>query len=181
MTGQRQAETQRTPGSRLSATPPPLSLVADDQSFRVEFSWSQDRYRHRFVESASGKLLAESVEGDPLQPWPPSPPIQQLSAETIDGRLVLLGVGSAGRSHWSLSVESIEQEGVVAFRFDVACRCPTKADVLGSCYQGSYGVRVVASEGECRVHRPGNWVITPTDQPPTHRWTYVVRRSEVEY
>ena len=97
----------------------PLQLAHPDGIAFVDFQWMQDRFVHSVrIESFETKTLAENES----TPWPQSPPMQQLSIEMIDGRNVALGVGCAGKSHWSLSVEPVEN----GFRFDWACK--TKAD-----------------------------------------------------
>jgi hypothetical protein len=78
--------------------------------------------------------LLESVEGTRADDWPPSPPLQSLRIEELDGeRRVALLVGMAGRSHWSASVEPVVGEAAVVF--DVACRHPPGAQGLGSRYR----------------------------------------------
>jgi len=47
----------------------------------------------------------------------------------------LLGVGQAGKSHWSISIEPLDFEGDAAFRFDVACRTRSHPSWLGSTYR----------------------------------------------
>jgi hypothetical protein len=96
--------------------------VSEGKSLRLSFDWQGDRYGHR-LEWCQGDQVAarlEAVPGEPGEPWPPSPPLQQLSLqEGGDGQAVLLLVGMAGRSHWSMSVEPLAGRG---WLFDVACR-----------------------------------------------------------
>jgi hypothetical protein len=115
--------------------------INDGHKLRVEFFKSGDRYAHRLsavVADDGGREtvvpLAESVEGDNDDPWPPSPPLQSLSIEELaDGRTAALLVGMAGRSHWSASVEVAP--GLGSPKFQLACRFTTVPDRLGSTYR----------------------------------------------
>jgi len=126
----------------------------------VEFAPLGDRQAHRIVLQQDGQaqLWLESQEGDGSMNWPPSPPLQQLSLENQNGRDVALLVGMAGRSHWSLSVEALEDE----IRFDAACRAHESPDWIGSRYairhpaaglavHADTGTRVVTADDELRI------------------------------
>lgn len=95
--------------------PTALSLTTEDERLRVDFRWRDDRFvQELFVDSVAAGI---SVEGDAHDDWPSSPPLQQLSLEKINDSSVILGVGAAGRSHWSISVEvipSVPENGVIA-------------------------------------------------------------------
>lgn len=107
------------------------------ECLRVEFIQQGDRYGHRLITvDADGReiLVLESVEGNPTETWPPSPPLQNLSIETLpDGRRVALLVGMAGRGHWSASIEALPDEAV--FVFDIACRSSGGEPALASSYR----------------------------------------------
>jgi hypothetical protein len=106
-------------------SPPPnvISLSSADGLHRLEFQWQSDRFTHRVL--LDHRVVAQSVEGNSQSPWPASPPIQQLSLESIDGKPTALGVGAAGRSYWSFSAQFTSMsEGTPAIRFDVAARLP---------------------------------------------------------
>jgi hypothetical protein len=113
--------------------------AADASGLRlhVEFHWLGDRFGH--VISAihsSGEIhpLLKSVEGTTADNWPPSPPLQSLSIETLpDGRRAALLVGMAGGSHWSASIESSQARAELIF--DLACRHSKEPNWLGSKYQ----------------------------------------------
>jgi hypothetical protein len=109
---------------------------ANDVCLRVEFVWHGDRYGHlvSIIDSSGQPLpLLESIEGTPSDNWPPSPPLQSLSIETLpDGRRAALLVGMAGGSHWSASVEAASDEASI--RFDVACRMGSEGALLGNRY-----------------------------------------------
>jgi hypothetical protein len=105
-------------------------------ALRVEFVWHGDRYRHLIAVArpdGSSMPCFESVEGGAADPWPPSPPLQSLSIETLpDGRRVALLVGMAGNCHWSASIEpSASGRSLV---FDIACRVAGPNPILGSQY-----------------------------------------------
>ena len=154
----------------------------------IEFVRLADRYQHViYVEApgsgAGGPVEAmTSAEGDSAEAWPPSPPLQRLSVETLaDGRRVALLVGMAGRGHWSASVETDETR--TALIFDIACRSSVRPERLLSCYQVGPGieqVRVVAENtppAPANVMREGEWLAVTCPMPshaqgPTWRWRY---------
>jgi hypothetical protein len=102
---------------------------------RLCFVWSGDRYAQRLVVTDDGQeqFCFESLEGAPGEAWPPSPALQQLSFQPgVSGGQCALLVGMAGKSHWSLSVETNESSLV----FDVACRVQESPERLRSTYRG---------------------------------------------
>jgi hypothetical protein len=113
-----------------------LQTVCDDSHLRVSFHWAVDRYAHT-VWACRGKEAAavlQSVEGQSDEQWPASPPIQQLNCQRRDGKpAALLGVGMAGRSHWSLSVDVARL--LPALAFDVASRPRGEGGRLASRYR----------------------------------------------
>ena len=104
---------------------------------RVEFVRQGDRYGHRLVavdKDGRELLVLESVEGNTSDSWPSSPPLQNLSIETLpDGRRVALLVGMAGRGHWSASIEALPDSA--GFIFDIACRTTAGEPALSSSYR----------------------------------------------
>ncbi|MGV3485720.1 MAG: hypothetical protein ACO1RT_14985 [Planctomycetaceae bacterium] len=193
--------------------PEPLQLVAqgrDGLRVRTAFHFEAGRYRHSIdlVRSSDGVLLdawdATSLSDD--DDWPASPPIQQLSLEMIGGTPALLGVGQAGKSHWSLSVEPVNVDDMrPALKFDLACRCPVQPRWLGSSYtrqvvEGGLAPRdgldmasTVASSqprlklmpgsdssgtvAEGLVARCDHSAVKTKKFPATFRWTYLVTVS----
>lgn len=116
-------------------SPAALAVVnADGIGLQVQFRWMKDRHSHTInllFENRTIPVL-ESLEGTDVEPWPESPPLQQLSIEELrpSTRAALL-VGMAGQSHWSMSVEPNPAE--MEFQFDVACRlrgCRTSGHCL---------------------------------------------------
>ena len=123
----------------MATTPPELALQVidrDGRGLRVVFQRQADRWTHRIeiIDGAQSCCLLTSVEGTSDQPWPPSPPLQQLSIEELaPGNRVALLLGMAGRSHWSASVEC--DPASLSLLFDVACRVQQPPQCLGSCYR----------------------------------------------
>jgi hypothetical protein len=118
------------------------AIDASGHGLRVEFEWRGDRFGHSIVlvsGGAPGSIpLLKSIEGTAGEAWPPSPPLQSLSLETLpDGRKVALLVGMAGRSHWSASIEALPDRPALVF--DIACRRGQEAEALGSAYQPAAG------------------------------------------
>jgi hypothetical protein len=158
------------------------------------------RIGDRFVQSirrigSDGSYLAawDGVQKPEAELWPASPPIQELSLETIDGRDVLLGVGRAGKCHWSVSVETVEIDSAAAFRFDIACRCPEPPQWLGSTYQaspdaadqaGTASLLAVQAQEDTALTSNGPQQITiqptvmPRSWPATVRWRYAILARE---
>lgn len=114
-----------------------LEIAVAEGALRVTFEFFKDRYAHRVDLIADGTVLplVTSCEGDEYDAWPASPPIQQLTLHQHpgSGERFLLGVGMAGQSHWSLSVETDPAEP--ALIWDVACRVSPPVRWLGSTYR----------------------------------------------
>ena len=114
-------------------------LEAIDNSgrgLRVSFHRHIDRYAHTIglVEDHQVIPLLASEEGSRSEDWPASPPLIDLHVEERPhaDRVVLL-VGLAGSSHWSLSASANTQRRAVIF--DVACRAKHRPPWLGSSYR----------------------------------------------
>ena len=154
-----------------SNVPDSAILEHPDAGIRIRFHWTFDRYEH-IVEGEHGQLhcISEST----AKAWPKSPPVQQLSIESIDQRDVALGVGCSGKSHFSLSVEPVKN----GFRFDWACRTREPAPFLGTTYRDSphFAIEPLpesvlkAATVEAAVVPAG-----PTIETGTHRWRYQIR------
>ena len=121
------------------SAPLQLSVASvDGHSLTVTFQFVNGRFRQLIsLSDAHGVVhdqwedAIESADSD----WPSSPPIQQLSLESINDRPTLLGVGQAGKSHWSISVEQDDTSEKKALRFDLACRTRSLPLWLGSTYE----------------------------------------------
>jgi hypothetical protein len=79
-------------------------------------------------------MILLSLEGTSDQAWPCSPPLQEIVAENVAAgkRPALLGVGMAGKAHWSATIEGDAFTEAIAF--DIACRTATVPALLGSAY-----------------------------------------------
>lgn len=121
------------------------AAVLEADGVRAVFVRRGDRYAHRIeVRDAAGETwttAVESREGTDEEPWPPSPPFQQLHVERRKTGDVVLLVGMAGRSHWSAAVDICPERKTL--RFDVAVRVQTAIERLGSAYD--IGDSVVSS------------------------------------
>ena len=136
-----------------------FAIATLDGRLRVEFRRQQDRFAHRILLDQAE--VARSVEGDADEPWPDSPPLQQLSLEEIKQSETILAVGSAGRSHWSLSAQiEPDREAAASLRFDVAARCrdPRNHDIR-STYLAADSILVQPCEAEAieTTNGGGNW------------------------
>lgn len=117
---------------------------------RVTFFRQADRYAHRIdlldADATHSGLISQ--EGSAEEHWPPSPPLQQLRCEEpAPGRRILLLVGMAGRSHWSVSVEADER--LPSLLFDVACRVVNPPPWIGSTYRVP-GTCALVADGRAR-------------------------------
>lgn len=159
---------------------------------QVCFHWQQDRFGHSFRgTSADGQRDSECWETvQPLSDaergaaWPLSPPLQELSRETIAGSELLLGVGRAGVAHWSVSIETLLIDGCPVLWFDYACRSSQQAQWLGSSYRctpalasGSGMLRLICHDDtQSTTDRDGVWQIQPRQLPQrwpgTARWRF---------
>lgn len=155
----------------------PLTIQTANQRLTVEFTWKTDRYVHRITSDAGCEIT--SVDGTPEEPWPSSPPIQQLSLESIEGQLVLLGVGAAGSGHWSISVSSVVDGDDEALKFELACRSREVPDRLASTYrcEGSQ-LHLEARSGISEVTKAAEAVVLTANlagDGRTRQWSYIIR------
>jgi len=105
---------------------------------RLQASWVADRFHHEIllVTPQAVQPLLKSREGTPEDDWPASPPCQDLSSQQIDGHPAMLGVGMAGRSHWSVSLMATSAGDQLALECDIACLARETPDQpLGSLYR----------------------------------------------
>ena len=173
-------DAQSDPASPGSASAPAgVTLTTPDGRLIVEFSWSADRFIHvvrRPEDEATADSVLCSIEGGPDETWPPSPPLQQLSRESIAGRDVILGVGAAGVSHWSVSVESVAVGEAYALKFELACRSKQPAEFLGSSYRSGHGWRIEPLAGAVLDDRGETVRITPerAEAAGTQQWSYQI-------
>lgn len=102
----------------------------------VRYSKTGDRLSHTIgiVDGDSYLPWLESIEGSPDEPWPVSPPMQQMVSESFapGASPVLLGVGLSGNGHWSTAIETKHSR---LLKFDIACKNSKSSDWLGSEYR----------------------------------------------
>ena len=148
--------------------------------------------------------ILESVEGNEHEPWPVSPPMQEMVQESFapNSSPVLLGVGLSGNGHWSTAVEAKSGRQL---KFDIACKNSKSASSFGSEYRivTEYAllpsderlpekftlrldsqselakIEIAASIGRLSLSVPEQRVrILPNSDPGsilTHRWCYEIR------
>ncbi len=95
---------------------------ADGVGLFVQCNWQLDRYRHLIGIQNNGVRIPvlESSEGSPDEAWPPSPPLQQILTQSIDGDPALLAIGMAGAGHWSTSFV-LQQKNSLELVIETAC------------------------------------------------------------
>ncbi len=144
----------------------PLRLHAGSTS--VTFTWAGDRWEHVVVVPGDrawrSREGADSPGDDPR--WPASPPLVEVSLVAAGTRPAVLGVGLAGRSHFSLSVVACPERPDTLL-FEAAARIVEPAGWVGSTYDGDQGREHVAAD---RASRP----------PATVRWTYRIGPAGLE-
>ena len=106
----------------------------------VRFTWAGDRWSHDVTVAGGG--MWHSVEGpradDGDARWPASPVLVELSPTDTAHGVAVLGVGLAGRSHFSASIApDPAKPGRV--RFEIACRVKDRPLWLGSTYTDAAG------------------------------------------
>jgi hypothetical protein len=158
----------REPPSSQPANPrsrPPLTVSAG--AVQAVFTWAGDRWRH--VVLVDGRPWAASLEGradDRDAAWPCSPPLVELTSTATPRGEAILGVGLAGRSHFSASVAPAPDLPDTLV-FEIACRIREQPGWLGSTYErGGERVLVTAPQAAAGL-------------PATVRWTYAVDRGGV--
>ncbi|WP_372895980.1 hypothetical protein [Stieleria sp.] len=162
----------------MSTSTTPLSLQHPQGLGTVHFVWTHDRFDHT-IDFDGRQIACRNGTGE--QAWPESPPIQQLSIESIDGRDVALGVGCAGTSHWSLSVEPTPD----GFRFDWACRAKETPEQLGTTYHDSAAIQIEPAAASNVTADTATDTASTRIRPDgvfsgggTYRWCYAVRLRE---
>ncbi len=158
------------------------SAPVDGTLLRVEFTWLGDRFGHSIsAVKQSGEIhpLLQSLEGNPTDNWPPSPPLQSLSIETLaGGRRAALLVGMAGGSHWSASIETTPSRAELLF--DLACRHQKEPTYLGSTYRSLSGSRdkLFTDADDAQVLQSEDRITIESrisGHTKTHRWKYTLR------
>ena len=161
--------TSRSASVVAPATRPGVGLEAG--AARAVFTWEGDRWSHtvtmaggapKAVPQPDAAVAWRSLDGpwpedgDPR--WPASPVLVELSRmDGTDGGPAILGVGMAGRSHFSASIVR-DPRVADAVRFEIACRLHDGPGWLGSTYRyGPRLVRIEAASGEGGLPRTVVW------------------------
>lgn len=146
------------------ARPGCLETTLASGGVEVVFRWADDRWVHTLhAHRPDGSRTPADWHTSPALPseevmWPSSPPLVELSEVPLPHGSALVGVGSAGKTHYSVSVAA-EPEG--GLRFEFACRLATAAGWLGTTYAASGTSQTLAIEplGDAvaqTVAAPGN-------------------------
>lgn len=103
----------------------------------VVFSWQDDRWIHSLhrlgADGRSGPSCWQTapVSSDVDPEWPSSPPLVELADIPSPQGAAIVGVGKAGKSHYSASIIAEPGGGL---RFEMACRLGAEPRWLGSAY-----------------------------------------------
>jgi hypothetical protein len=148
---------------------PPVQLAIGPTA--AVFTWNGDRWAHR-ITTGEGTIWT-SFDG-PCPPandprWPASPVLVELSRVSMPrgdaaGGEAIVGVGLAGRSHFSASIASDPQAAGV-IRFEIACRLHETPGWIGSTYrQGDRLFRLTPLDDSTTLPRTVVWAysIGPT-------------------
>jgi len=153
----------------MSPSSHPVITIGDTT---VTFDWRGDRWGHRVA--VGGSLVGESVEGsdgdmgDPR--WPASPVLTEVMPTEAAGRPAIVGVGLAGRSHFSASFTP-HPAVTDAVLVEIACRVQEQPGRLGSTYRTADGRLVrLAPLGE-----PHSDAL-----PRTIQWSYAIGPRGIE-
>ena len=153
------------PGQQPSM--PPTAVEFASGRSRLRFWWAGDRWRHAVITPAGQWESLEECEQPGDDPnWPRSPVLTEVSLVDSAAGGAVLGVGLAGRSHFSLAV-SRPPHRPDTLLFEAACRIQDLPIWLGSTYRGADGgiVRLAA-----RV----------PDPPATACWAYQIGPRGIE-
>ena len=116
----------------------PVTLTAG--SLTITFDRRHDRWAHSVM--LDGRAVAESVEdsasGSDDPRWPASPVLTEVMPTEAAGRPAIVGVGLAGRSHFSASFtpHPTLADSVLV---EIACRVQEQPGRLGSTYRTADG------------------------------------------
>jgi len=154
-----------------SDTRPPISrppVRLDAGGLAVVFTWSGDRWTHRVTTAGAAEDAVWASLDGPWPPtggdprWPASPVLVELSRVALPGTATaggqaIVGVGLAGRSHFSASIapDPTVTDGI---RFEIACRLHEPPDWLGSTYRvGRQLMQVTATDAGGLLPRTVVW------------------------
>ena len=148
---------------------PPVQLATGPTA--AVFTWNGDRWAHRIT---TGEATTWTSLDGPCPPandprWPASPVLVELSRVSVPrgdaaGGEAIVGVGLAGRSHFSASISPDPNDAGV-IRFEIACRLHEPPGWIGSTYrQGDHLFRLTPFDNSTTLPRTVVWAysIGPT-------------------
>jgi hypothetical protein len=141
---------------------PPVQLATGPTA--AVFTWNGDRWAHRIM---TGEATTWTSLDGPCPPandprWPGSPVLVELSRVSVPrggaaGGEAIVGVGLAGRSHFSASIASDPHDAGV-IRFEIACRLHEPPGWIGSTYrQGDRLFRLTPLDESTALPRTVVW------------------------
>ncbi len=146
---------------------PPAAVEFASGRSRLRFWWAGDRWQHEVATPAGHWESLEGCEQAGEDPsWPRSPVFTEVSLVDSPAGGAILGVGLAGRSHFSLAVSRRPHEPDTLL-FEAACRIQDLPIRLGSTYRG-------ADESIVRL------AARVPDPPATACWAYQIGPRGIE-
>jgi hypothetical protein len=123
-----------------------------------------DRFQLRV--SIDGALFLEAAAGSDNQAWPAAPPLQQLHEQVLPTGPVVLGVGSAGTTHWSASFAA-KEPGVVwcEYAARVSRTWAPESEWLGTSFRIGEGWDLSLGQNELTLTRQSRKVLLQTLGP----------------
>lgn len=95
----------------MNTKPPGTDTISLETSdLNLQFSRHGDRYHLRTL--IGDNLIFDTHDGSDEEAWPAAPPLQQLYQQMLPTGPAVLGVGAAGRTHWSASF-SVREAGLI--------------------------------------------------------------------
>lgn len=154
-----------THDTRPPTSRPPVEIAAG--SIAATFTWAGDRWVHRIALPGAGATADWTSLDGPSPPaddprWPASPVLVELSRVGVTragaaGGPAIVGVGLAGRSHFSASITP-DPHASDAIRFEIACRLHEAPVWLGSTYRVGGGlIQITATDGLVALPRTVVW------------------------
>ena len=146
----------------MKPTGPHAPFTLASGSVEIAFMWAGDRWTHRITTRTAGTWQSvegpRAEDGDPR--WPASPVLVELSTLATAGGPAILGVGLAGRSHFSASI--VPQPSTPdTLLFEIACRLQETPAWLGSSYWGGGDrIRVAADSSAIALPGTAQWAYT---------------------
>lgn len=122
-----------------------------DAPCQAAFAWREanGRFGHQIRVRGPDDWMEviSTIEDEGIDDWPSSPPIQQTAVHGAADAPIWFGLGMAGRSHWSASIEPTER----GIRIEFACRVVGRPRWIGVTYRLGEAARVAAAEGNRMV------------------------------